>query len=623
MKVSQKGIFSKGACRIAAALAAFACAASVCAAGTLPADYTRVVGIQSAGLSGNSPYIDLGYKPTENTWVDIDFDLLDWNIDLLDGDTGSVAGQLDQYPCPFGACHANNALAFTLTGGGTPANGPCWSYRWGNGNSSHIITWSIVEGMHHLEVRGATWTIDGLTKVKDTGWNSSTTAMNKSLYVFARNNNGTMDHPVYMVLYGFNIYEDGVLLHSFVPCVRNSDSEPGLYDVVGAKGFLVKSGTGAFTVVESRLELDGIPLAVSDSFPAPQPIVHPSTNRSIVLVEDIDYTLGYGSRTSSDGYTFGWVKATGIGNYAGVDSYAAWYRIVSQATDAFSVTNISPVAYKDGEPRTLRPVVRTADGSRTLAEGVDYDLSYCNNCEIGRGYVIITGKGDFVGKAWAEPFSILPVLPGGYKAVEWIRSSGTQYIDTGFKPDTNTRADFHFFMEEFGSWSDWAAPFGSRNANSYQFFAGAARQNGRDDWFRRFSNIGTDGDGGIIQKTGEPSVVGEHFFSLNKMTYTLDGYTDTFTAYAIFSKTYNAYVFAVNNNNAAAMHSPMKLYSLKIWDDGTLVRNFVPCVNKEGVAGLYDITPGAVKKFYANDGTGEFEAGPELVARTGFAVYVH
>jgi hypothetical protein len=187
-------------------------------------------------------------------------------------------------------------------------------------------------------------------------------------------------------------------------------------------------------------------------------------------------------------------------------------------------------------------------------------------------------------------------------------------------PDVNTRADFHFFMEEFGSWSDWAAPFGSRNANSYQFFAGAARQNGRDDWFRRFSNNGTDGG---HTPTGEPSVVGEHFFSLNKMTYTLDGYTDTFTAYAIFSKTYNAYVFAVNNNNAAAMHSPMKLYSLKIWDDGTLARNFIPCVNKEGVAGLYDITPGAVKKFYANDGTGEFEAGPELVARTGFAVYVH
>lgn len=591
----------------------FALAATASLADGLPAEYTRVLGIQSAGSAGssNAPYIDLGYMPTENTGVDMDFNLLDWNA-------SGYGGQLDSYPCPFGACHAGNTLAFTLTGGGTMTDGPCWSYRWGNGNSVPIISWSIVEGMHHLEVRGATWTIDGLTKVKGAGWDSSTTAMDKSLYVFARNNNGTMDHPVYMVLYGFNIYEDGVLLHSFVPCVRNSDDEPGLFDVVGNKGFLVKSGTGAFTAVESSLELDGIPLAVGDSAPAPQPIVHPSTNRSIVLVEDVDFTLGYGTRTSSDGYTFGWVKATGIGNYAGVDSYAAWYRIVSQATDAFSVTNISPVAYKDGEPRTPRPVVRTADGSRTLAEGVDYDLSYGNNCEIGRGYVIITGKGDFVGKAWAEPFSILPVLPGGYKAVEWIRSSGTQYIDTGFKPDTNTRADYCFKTES--NPTVWEQTFGSRQSSSAKKFYII--------WNK--DKVNSDrSKGGWSCHVGDSSAwepdspaflrgafLGEHFFSINKTTFILDGYLRNTVSATAFEKTHNAYIFATNQNgmplNNSGQYGKFKLYSLKIWDDGTLVRNFIPCVSKEGVAGLYDITPGAVKKFYANDGTGEFEAGPVL-----------
>lgn len=615
MKVSQKGIFAKGACRIAAALAAFACAASVCAAGTPPAGYTRVVGIQSAGLSGNAPYIDLGYKPTQNTRVDIDFELLDWGC-------GQNGAALDNYPCPFGTCHANNALAFTLTGGGSITAGPCWSYRWGNGSAVTIISWAIVEGPHRLEANGPSWTMDGLTKEK-TGGSSETFTLTQSLYVFARNNNGTMDHPVYMTLYGFDIYESGVLRHSFVPCVRDADGEPGLYDTVGDKGFLVKSGTGAFTVVESSLELDGIPLAVGDSAPAPQPIVHPSTNRSIALVEDVDFTLGYGTRTSIDGYTFGWVKATGVGNYAGVDSYAAWYRIVSQATDAFSVTNISPVAYKDGEPRTPRLVVRTADGSRTLAEGVDYDLSYGNNCEIGRGYVIITGKGDFVGKAWAEPFSILPVLPGGYKAVEWIRSSGTQYIDTGFKPDLTTRADYHVKMESQPT--IWEQTFGSRQSSSAKKFYiiwnkdKILPDHSRGAWS---CNIGAS----TAYEPDYPAAVGEHFFSINRTTFTLDGVSETVSA-TPFDKTYNAYIFAINQNgkplNNSGQYGKFKLYSLKIWDDGTLARNFVPCVSKEGVAGLYDITPGAEKKFYANDGTGEFEAGPELVARTGFAVYVH
>ena len=237
------------------AIAAFACTASVFAAGTLPEGCTRVVGIQSAGLSGNAPYIDLGYKPTQNTRVDIDFELLGWYA-------GSSA--LDPFPCPFGACHENNALAFTLTGGATQYDGNRWSFRWGSGDTSWIFPNSIIEESHQLEANGPSWTMDGETKEK-TGGSSETFTMTQSLYVFARNNNGTMDHPVYMTLYGFDIYESGDLQHSFVPCVRDADGEPGLYDTVGDKGFLVKSGTGAFTVVESCLEMEGVPRIVCDS----------------------------------------------------------------------------------------------------------------------------------------------------------------------------------------------------------------------------------------------------------------------------------------------------------------------------------------------------------------------
>ena len=84
----------------------------------------------------------------------------------------------------------------------------------------------------------------------------------------------------------------------------------------------------------------------------------------------------------------------------------------------------------------------------------------------------------------------------------------------------------------------------------------------------------------------------------------------------------NAYIFAINQSNSVLSYGKFKLYSLKIWDDGTLVREFVPCVNKDGEAGLYDITPGAVKKFYANDGTGAFEAGPVLETKSGTVIYI-
>ena len=572
----------------------------------LPAEYSRVGSIQSAGLSGNAPYIDLGYTPTSNTWVDIDFEVMAYG-----------SGSLDSYPCPFGTCHANNELAFTLTGGPTATgDGHCWSYRWGSG-SAVIIAGSIIVGRHTLEAHGATWTIDGLTAAKSS-WGSSTTALDTSLYVFARNNNETMDHPVNMRLYGLDIYESGVLQHSFVPCIRNFDKEPGLYDIVGDKGFLVNSGTGAFTFTTLEIESAASVLTYCPQLCVftycPQLIVHSVTNRSVALVENVDYTLSYGMVTGT-GYTNMYVTATGIGAYAGESADPYWFEYVWQATDAFSVGQIAPVAYKDGRPCTPRPVVRTADGSRTLVQGTDYDLSWDSNCEIGRGYAVINGKGDFEGKIWIEPFSILPVLPRGYKAAEYIRGFGKQYIDTGFKPDTNTRADIRFDVESAPK--IWEPLFGSRKSSSEKkFYIVYNKQSNR--WS---CNIAAT----TAWEPSSPAALGSHFFSIDKTTFTLDGVSQTLSA-TPFDKTYNAYIFSINNNGSALNISQanlmMKLYSLRIWDDGTLVREFVPCVNKDGEAGLYDITPGAVKKFYANDGTGTFEAGPVLASSVGLVIFV-
>lgn len=52
----------------------------------------------------------------------------------------------------------------------------------------------------------------------------------------------------------------------------------------------------------------------------------------------------------------------------------------------------------------------------------------------------------------------------------------------------------------------------------------------------------------------------------------------------------------------------MYLYSLKIWDKGKLIRDFIPVVSlensHENEACLYDLVQG---KFYYNNGTGDFE----------------
>ena len=62
----------------------------------------------------------------------------------------------------------------------------------------------------------------------------------------------------------------------------------------------------------------------------------------------------------------------------------------------------------------------------------------------------------------------------------------------------------------------------------------------------------------------------------------------------------------------------MNFYSCEIYDNGTLIRSFIPCKNPSGTIGLYDIVN---SKFYTNVGSGgTFTAGPEVPKSTGISI---
>lgn len=62
-----------------------------------------------------------------------------------------------------------------------------------------------------------------------------------------------------------------------------------------------------------------------------------------------------------------------------------------------------------------------------------------------------------------------------------------------------------------------------------------------------------------------------------------------------------------DNPTSSSTCAKGKVYYLKIYNSGTLVRNMLPCKNESGIVGMYDIIE---KKFYNNNGTGTFTAGP-------------
>ena len=280
------------------------------------------------------------------------------------------------------------------------------------------------------------------------------------------------------------------------------------------------------------------------------------------------------------------------------------------------VADIPVQQYRSGQVCEPHPTVVDIESGVTLSEGTDYTLSWADNDCVGKGSVTFTGIGTFDGKSQTATFSIVPRLPVGYKSVEYAHSSGEQLVDTGFTPNEKTRADIRFLMHSNGGYT---SPFGARNANEKQFFvSGSCSAN---YYFCRHDTGATDlsgkdgyvGPGALVVK---PPVVGYHKFSLNRNVFNLDEYAYNFSSAVIFSCDRSAYAFATHGADGIQHPAAMELYSLKIWDDGVLVRDFVPCVKVEGgveTVGLYDVSRDAMTRFYENGGSGALVAGPDVV----------
>ena len=205
-------------------------------------------------------------------------------------------------------------------------------------------------------------------------------------------------------------------------------------------------------------------------------------------------------------------------------------------------------------------------------------------------------------------------LPSGYTQLEYIESSGTQYIDTGVRvmPENYQQLKMSVTCEKIGQGSGATTWFvdGSNVANAY-FYMGV--YNGK-----YYYGCGTtDHDTGIAAASGKPTFT----LDIPSAKFTVSGSADVSISTEAVTTSASLYLFGFNYNPVRCYAE--KIYSCQIYTGATLIRDFVPCKNASGAVGLYD-TVGA--QFYANAGTGAFTAGPEVVyepdAPTNFAASV-
>lgn len=201
-------------------------------------------------------------------------------------------------------------------------------------------------------------------------------------------------------------------------------------------------------------------------------------------------------------------------------------------------------------------------------------------------------------------------LPSGYTELKYIESTGTQYIDTGFKPNHNTRvlAKVKLLNNKASAWA-----FGARRTNTTKMFTFTASKAG---YYTT--------DYGDTKEAYDSTLAFTSAFVIdkNKNVTTLNGENIKTNKEATFNCPVNLVLFGVNTNGTVMAGAAAANY-YKIYDNELLVRDFIPCRDPSGAVGLYDLVNG---QFYANAGSGAFTAGPEAVyepdAPTNFAASV-
>ena len=180
-------------------------------------------------------------------------------------------------------------------------------------------------------------------------------------------------------------------------------------------------------------------------------------------------------------------------------------------------------------------------------------------------------------------------LPEGYTLLSYIESSGTQYIDTGFMPNQDTRVvcNCDYVATSSASWL-----FGVRVSSGQSAFA-----------FLAYSNKFRTDYANSYDKYFSADITNVSRIDKNKGTTIVNGTETIVDTYTAFDGQYNLALLAINTAGTISGYSVAKIYSCQIYDNGTLVRDYVPCINASGEFGLYDKVN---SQFYGNAGSGAF-----------------
>jgi len=202
-------------------------------------------------------------------------------------------------------------------------------------------------------------------------------------------------------------------------------------------------------------------------------------------------------------------------------------------------------------------------------------------------------------------------LPVEYTQVDYIQSSGTQYIDTGYTfINATQKLEFNFTPLLIGDY---------RVCGSYISGHKGMIVQPRQTNMIEVGSLSITPDFDMLVNTNYEVYLeaknGSYDFKLNSNTKTGSyGSRDAIT-------NLSHYIFGVHQTSGITNAASMNLYYYKMYDNDVLVRDMIPCYrNSDNEVGLYDLVNGV---FYTNAGTGVFTYGNIATPNPSYPQRIH
>lgn len=304
--------------------------------------------------------------------------------------------------------------------------------------------------------------------------------------------------------------------------------------------------------------------------------------------------------------------------YQSYNSSGNFYNCIALYDENMNFINGSRVVIQNGETKTNTVTINNLDAKYLICayytgqDTPEWNMICKGDTSPGyEPYFTPTTTNIYLDEPLRKIGSGIPIaLPAGYTQLEYIESTGTQYINTGIIYSSSK--DYVIYQDIQG--------VGNQNGNKGSGWnAGGAlfAQQSSQCWF--------DGSNGItdvevtsrakatihINSGTDADTDYSWYFVSNGTTFTSSRGHSSLSTYSgnqgfpLLTSTVNTGAVGTQYNMSA------RLYRATITVDNVLERDLIPCKNSSNVVGMYDLVNGV---FYQNAGTGTFTAGQEIYA---------